>query len=71
MLALVEDGSRGDEVDRAGLERVFAGLREYASRSEEAIAQLERQLAQARGLRLRLGEQLARSELLLERRRDG
>ena len=68
LVTLIEDGSRGDALEDADLRRVVEGLREYATRGDSAIERFDRDLTQARQLRVRIGEQLGRCELLLEQR---
>lgn len=48
------------------LTRIVEGLAAHAERADAAIEKRERQLAEARRLRLRIGERLARSEIALE-----
>lgn len=68
LVRLIEDSSRADALAEADLRRVVDGLREYAARGDAAIERFDRDLTQARQLRVRIGEQLGRCELLLEQR---
>jgi DNA-binding transcriptional MerR regulator len=69
LLALIEQGAAPDSLTRADLEGLVAGLGANAERADAGIAKLERRLAEARGLRLRIAEALARSEAILAVRR--
>ena len=68
LVTLIEDGSRADDLAEPDLRRVVEGLREYATRGDTAIERFDRDLTQARQLRVRIGEQLGRCEILLEQR---
>lgn len=70
LVTLIEDGGRADALAEPELRRVVEGLREYAARGDTAIERFDRDLTQARQLRVRIGEQLGRCETLLEQRRD-
>ena len=67
LLEALERSARPEQLDVAELGAVTASLEEYAERSDERIAALERELAEARTLRLRLSERLGRCEAALER----
>ena len=71
LVDVVEQSRRADELPDEGLAAVLDGLREFAERSDAAITRHDRELAQARELRLRIGEQLGRCEALLLLRDDG
>lgn len=66
LVGLIEDGGRADALAEPELRRVVEGLREYAERGDAAIERFDRDLTQARQLRVRIGEQLGRCEMLLE-----
>lgn len=68
LVALIDQGSRADMLAEPDLRRVVDGLREYATRGDVAIERFDRDLTQARQLRVRIGEQLGRCEMLLEQR---
>jgi MerR family copper efflux transcriptional regulator len=68
LVTLIEDGGRADALAEADLRQVVEGLRDYAARSDTAIERFDRDLTQARQLRVRIGEQLGRCEMLLEQR---
>ena len=68
LVKLIEDGSRADALAEPDLRRVVEGLKEYAARGDTAIERFDRDLTQARQLRVRIGQQLGRCELLLEQR---
>lgn len=68
LVGLIEDGGRADALAEPELRRVVEGLREYAERGDTAIERFDRDLTQARQLRVRIGEQLGRCEMLLEQR---
>lgn len=70
LVRLIEDGSQADALAEADLRRVVEGLREYATRGDIAIERFDRDLTQARQLRVRIGEQLGRCEMLLEQREN-
>ena len=76
-LALDEMGALADLIDRSAepdaietpeLEQLVQALRDYASQTDAATSKLERHLAQARELRIQLGEQLGRCAVVLEQR---
>jgi DNA-binding transcriptional MerR regulator len=67
LLDAFERSAHPEQLDVAELGAVTASLEEYAERSDERIAALERELAEARTLRLRLSERLGRCEAALER----
>lgn len=67
LLDALERSAHPEQEDVADLGAVTASLEEYAERSDERIASLERDLAEARTLRLRLSERLGRCEAALER----
>lgn len=76
-LTLDEMGALADLIDRSAepgrietpeLEHVVQALRDYASQTDAATSRLERHLAQARELRIQLGEQLGRCAVVLEQR---
>lgn len=68
LVKLIEEGSRADALAEPDLRRVVEGLRDYADRGDAAIERFDRDITQARQLRVRIGEQLGRCELLLEQR---
>lgn len=68
LVTVMEAGPRADELAEPELRRVVERLREYATRSDAAIERFDRDLTQARQLRVRIGEQLGRCEMLLEQR---
>lgn len=70
LVGLIEDGGRADALAEPELRRVVEGLREYAERGDAAIERFDRDLTQARQLRVRIGEQLGRCEMLLEQREN-
>ncbi|HUG64674.1 MAG TPA: MerR family transcriptional regulator [Gaiellaceae bacterium] len=67
LLEGLEQSARPDGLDVAELGGVVARLAEFAERSDERIAALERELSEARTLRLRISERLGRCEAVLER----
>lgn len=68
LVKLIEDGGRAGALAEPDLRRVVEGLKEYAARGDTAIERFDRDLTQARQLRVRIGEQLGRCETLLEQR---
>ncbi|MFO7573502.1 MAG: MerR family transcriptional regulator [Gaiellaceae bacterium] len=67
LLEALERSARPDELDANELSDVTRSLAEYAERSDDRIATLEHELAEARTLRLRLSERLGRCEEALAR----
>jgi DNA-binding transcriptional MerR regulator len=76
-LPLDEMGALADLIDRSALpgnlatpelEQLVQSLRDYAAQTDAATSRLERHLAQARELRIQLGEQLGRCAIVLEQR---
>jgi DNA-binding transcriptional MerR regulator len=65
---LLDRGATAATLTDDEVERVSGGLGEYATRADTAIAKLERQLAEAQQLRLRIEERLARCAATLEQR---
>jgi DNA-binding transcriptional MerR regulator len=74
-LTLEEMGRLADLIDRSEnpselrpreLRRLVDALGAYADRADKAIDRLERELGEARQLRLRIGERLGRCEVTLE-----
>jgi len=68
LVKLTEDAVHPDDLPHATLRATVDGLRQYVERSDKAIERSERDLVEARQLRLRIGEQLARCESLLDHR---
>jgi MerR family transcriptional regulator, copper efflux regulator len=71
LAALMDRGARAAGLPEDELQELVESLGEYATRADDAIAALERQLANAQQLRLRLEERLARCEGILEQRVAG
>jgi DNA-binding transcriptional MerR regulator len=67
LLEVLDRSARPEELEIADLRAVVAGLESYGERGDERIAQLERELAEARKLRLRISERLGRCDAVLGR----
>jgi DNA-binding transcriptional MerR regulator len=63
---LIERSENPSELRKGELRGLVDALGSYAGRADEAIAKLERELGEARQLRLRIGERLGRCEVTLE-----
>lgn len=63
---LIERSNSPSTLRTRELRSLVDSLGSYASRADAAIEQLERELAEARQLRLRIGERLGRCEVTLE-----
>jgi MerR family copper efflux transcriptional regulator len=64
---LIERSARPDEQTARALKQLEKKLGSYAGRTDDAIGKLERDLGEARQLRLRIGEALSRCQARLER----
>ena len=69
LLDLLARSVRSDALSTDELRATAAALDGYATRSDEQIAMVEQELADARHLRLRLGERLGRLEAALDQRK--
>lgn len=67
LLEALELSAHPEELDVVDLSEAAVKLREYGERGDERIAKLERDLAEARTLRLRISERLGRCDGVLER----
>jgi MerR family copper efflux transcriptional regulator len=63
---LIEHSDSPSTLRKGELRRLVDSLGSYADRADAAIEKLERELAEARQLRLRIGERLGRCEVTLE-----
>lgn len=68
---LIEWSTRPDEQTGHARQQLAEKLGSYASRTDESIEKLERQLGEARQLRLRIGEGLGRCQATLRRVEPG
>lgn len=66
LLGLLERTAHPDELDSVALGDLVERLREYVERADERIERLESDIAEARRLRLRIGERLGRCESTLD-----
>jgi MerR family transcriptional regulator, copper efflux regulator len=67
LLEVLERSAHPEGLDLPDLRAVVAGLESYGERGDERIAQLERELAEAHKLRLRISERLGRCDAVLGR----
>lgn len=67
LLEALEQSAYPEALDLAELSAAATKLRDYGERGDERIAALERELAEARKLRLRISERLGRCEAVLGR----
>jgi DNA-binding transcriptional MerR regulator len=63
---LIERSAIPGELRKRDLRALVESLRSYATRADVAIEKLERELGEARQLRLRIGDRLGRCEATLE-----
>lgn len=68
---LIDRSADPVEIETPELEQLVQALRDYAGRTDAATSKLERHLAQARELRIQLGEKLGRCAIVLEQRDRG
>jgi DNA-binding transcriptional MerR regulator len=67
LLEVLERSAQPEKLKQRALRDLHESLAAYAERADDRIERLERDLAEARQLQLRIGERLGRCEAALER----